>query len=1207
MAVAMLCLSPCGLSGWAQAQLSVNKSFAPISVITAQLSTLTVQLLNSGSSAITNTTLTDNLPSGVVVANPPTITTTNCGSSVAVTATPGATSIAVSSARVPASSGATPGQCSLKVEVVSFSAGSYTNTVAAGTVSGKIGTTTVTNPAPASATLTVSSPSDFTASKAFAPTLLRGDGTSVLTITLNNPNSVALTGTAFTDNLPAGLVVASPNGASTTCGAGVVTAIPSATSLSLAGGVMPLNASCTVKVTVATAAPNTPLTTTRTNTIAAGAVTTDQGAKNSAVFSANVTVQTGAKVAKAFSPAGITPGSTSKLTLTLYNYKAIAITGINFVDAMPANITVTSFVSNSCGGVVAFTATQVQLTGGNLAAASATTAGAKTCKIVVNVSSSVLGKHTNTVPAGDLNGVNYTSISADLTVSSITVSKSFSPNVTVQTGQSLLTITLQNPNPTPATITAFSDSLTTMSTGFTVAASPSVTTTCGGTVSAPVGSTLISKNNGTIPANGNCTITVPIAVAASTTISATATTTNRTNKIVAGALQTSNGTNAGDITAQLKVGRAATVTKTFSPSATGIGGVTRLTITIDHANGAVVFTGLALSDTLPTGYTISNPANVTNSCGGMVTAVAGSGSVSLSGGTLATGATSCQLAVDVRVPLTAGTATNTIPANTLTTAQGVSYNKDATATITTTSSFVTLNKAFTPTNILAGGVSTLTLLIANNNPSAANLTGVALSDVFPTGMTIAPTPNASFTGAGCTLGTLTANAGDSQVSLAGSSITAGSLCSITVSVTANFTGSLTNDLATNSLTSDQGVSNTNNPSATLVLLGNADIAVTKTDGVTSVLAGGATTYTIIVKNNGPDNVAGVSVVDAAPLNVSFTSWSCGASSGSSCVDSGGIGDIATTVNLENGDTATFTVNALISLSASGSVANTVNVAAPASVVDGDPLNDAATDTNMVIQQPDLLLDKTVDKLGPQLADQLIYTITVTNNGSGLASNGVVTDTIPAGLFFLETVGCTEDPNGVPSCTLGMVAVGANDNYTIKAQVLDTGVLGDDDDLGNVLNNSASVTSLETDLDTSNNTDNISVTVSGLKLIKQVRNVTDNTSFATSAVAKPGDVLEYKISYTRFGSPVFGTVLSDSVPTGTILELDSYTDGANQREVLLMCPDGADVYIETGAVTSLSLNLAAECTLSTATPSGGGSAEALLDGDTGYFLFQTEVP
>ena len=43
---------------------------------------------------------------------------------------------------------------------------------------------------------------------------------SVLTITLTNPNATAITGAAFTDTYPAGLVNAAAASGATTCGAG---------------------------------------------------------------------------------------------------------------------------------------------------------------------------------------------------------------------------------------------------------------------------------------------------------------------------------------------------------------------------------------------------------------------------------------------------------------------------------------------------------------------------------------------------------------------------------------------------------------------------------------------------------------------------------------------------------------------------------------------------------------------------------------------------------------------------------------------------------------------------------------------------------------------------------------------------------------------------------------------------------------------------
>ena len=59
-----------------------------------------------------------------------------------------------------------------------------------------------------------------------------------LSFTITQPNAVDLTGVAFSDTLPAGLTVATPNNLSTTCG-GAVTAVAGSSSISLSGATVP--------------------------------------------------------------------------------------------------------------------------------------------------------------------------------------------------------------------------------------------------------------------------------------------------------------------------------------------------------------------------------------------------------------------------------------------------------------------------------------------------------------------------------------------------------------------------------------------------------------------------------------------------------------------------------------------------------------------------------------------------------------------------------------------------------------------------------------------------------------------------------------------------------------------------------------------------------------------------------------------------------
>jgi uncharacterized repeat protein (TIGR02543 family) len=90
----------------------------------------------------------------------------------------------------------------------------------------------------------------MTIAKSFAPDSIAYGGMSTLIITLNNPNGVALTGTAFVDVLPGGMTTSATPGVTNTCG-GTVVAAPSSLSLSLTGGTVPANSFCSITVQVA--------------------------------------------------------------------------------------------------------------------------------------------------------------------------------------------------------------------------------------------------------------------------------------------------------------------------------------------------------------------------------------------------------------------------------------------------------------------------------------------------------------------------------------------------------------------------------------------------------------------------------------------------------------------------------------------------------------------------------------------------------------------------------------------------------------------------------------------------------------------------------------------------------------------------------------------------------------------------------------------
>src|SRR5207302_1312221 len=180
-----------------------------------------------------------------------------------------------------------------------------------------------------------------------------------------------------------------------------------------------------------------------------------------------------------------------------------------------------------------------------------------------------------------------------------------------------------------------------------------------------------------------------------------------------------------------------------------------------------------------------------NTCGGTATAVGGSGSVSLSAGTLAASA-SCTVSVDVQ-GTTAGVKNNS--AQISSTEGGTGNTSNASLTVTAPP---VIMKAFGAASIPLNGSTSLSFTIQNSN-TTTTLTGVGFSDILPTGLVIS-TPNGLI--GSCGGGTITATQATNVVSISGASLAVSSSCTFSVNVTGTAAGLKSN--TTGNVTSTQG-------------------------------------------------------------------------------------------------------------------------------------------------------------------------------------------------------------------------------------------------------------------------------------------------------------------------------------------------------------------------------------------------------------------
>jgi len=427
------------------------------------------------------------------------------------------------------------------------------------------------------------------------------------------------------------------------------------------------------------------------------------------------------------------------------------------------------------------------------------------------------------------------------------------------------------------------------------------------------------------------------------------------------------------------------ITKTDGVSSAIPGGAATYTIVASNAGPSAAL-GNTVTDTFPAACSAVSWTCV--GAGGGTCSAAGSGSISdtvdLPVGGSATYTASCDID-----PTATGTLSNTA---TITPSASVmdpdSGNNNATDNDTLAATAdLSITKSDGVSSATPGGSVTYTIVASNAGPSVA--LGNTVTDTFPSACTTVAWTCVGAGGGSCSA----SGSGDISDSVdlpVGGSATYTATCDIDPSVN----GILDN---TASISPAAGVSDPNNgnnsASDTDTLVATADVAITKTDGVSSATPGGTVTYIIVASNAGPSVATGNTVTDTFPAACTAVSWTCVGAGGGSCSASGS-GDISDTVDLPVGGSAAYTATCDIDPAAAGTLDNTVTVVPDGSVSDPNNGNNSATDSDTLAATADLAITKTDGVSSATPGDTVTYTIVASNTGPS-AALGSVTDSFPA--------------------------------------------------------------------------------------------------------------------------------------------------------------------------------------------------------------------
>jgi uncharacterized repeat protein (TIGR01451 family) len=986
------------------ADLIVTKTHSPTVVVPGQQVAYTVRVSNLGPSAANGTSIVDTLPSSLANAS--------------WTCTPTA------GARCGAASGA--GDLATSADLAAGTSVTYSivadvNDSAVGVLSNTANATlagSVTDPTPgpipgrtgATDTTTLVPTAALSVEKTHRPTALIPGRIATFDIVVRNDGPSVANNVVVADSLPAVLL-----GATWTCSAttGGTCDDPSGngsvnTTVDLGVGAV---ATISVNATIDATATGT-LSNTATITAPAGVI--DDPSDNSDTDADGVVPTADLNIVKTHTPSVLVPGEAVTYIVTVTNDGPSAVNGARVLDPLPATIdgvVWTCLLAVRCASSSTLT--------GNLDATISLPAGTSVEFRGVGVvdpmaTSSIVNTATVFVPAGvtDPDGQNNTADdSPDVQPQAdVVVTKELLSGPPVPGATATYRVTATNRGPSHAPSVRLYDQLP--------ASLLDATWTCAGAGGANcgqadgLGSPDVSVN---LPVNGTATVTVSARIdpSARGTLSNTAIAT-----LPSGITALTPSNDRASVSQPLVPTVNVQIAKAHTPAVIVPGLPITYSVTVSNTGPSAV-QGVGVTDRMPTdllGVVWTCQASPGSTCAETL----GSGDIDSTVDLEPQGVATFTIAATVD-PSSTGQLANvaglTIPGDVTDTNPLDNTALDSTFVEPMTDLSVT--KSNKVSSLVPGTETTYTLTVENIGPSAA--VGASVTDALPAGLR-----NAVWSCV-ATLGACASASGTGSISTTVDLLPSGrAIFLVTADIDQASVGALTNLARVAPGTGQVDQTTTNNEADdTDDLVPTADLSLVKSSGSNGVAPGSQVIYTIIATNNGPSRAPATRIEDALPSELSGATWTCVTSSSAPCSSASGTGSPNVTADLDAGATMTVTITATVDSAATGQIVNTATVATGPGVLDPDPSDNDASDTDPLRPTVDVSVTKVHQ--GEVVAGRPVsYVITVDNAGPSWARGVRVLDPLPAGLANAVWT-CSADGGG--SCAT------ANGTGTIDASVI----------------------------------------------------------------------------------------------------------------------------------------------------------------------------